>query len=223
MREKGLSIIKIAKALKVAKSTVSLWCRDIPLSEKQRRRLHNSESQMRGLLKVVAKRKEDRVKSVKDLFFATQKELGDISDRDFLLAGIALYWGEGSKKDGKLSFVNSDPSAIVFMYKWFQKFLGVSHAEFMPRIFINSLHKSRISEVLNFWSSLLELPIEQFGKVTLLKRESKKRYQNHQSYYGVLALRVSKPASRRQKVLSLIEVLKDSIVGVAQRVRAPHS
>ena len=35
--------------------------------------------------------------------------IGRLSEREFLVAGVALYAGEGSKRDGSVLFANSDP------------------------------------------------------------------------------------------------------------------
>ncbi len=67
--------------------------------------------------------------------------------RDLLVAGISLYWGEGVKSPkSALVFVNSDPDTILFMYKWFHEIFDIKKDDFMPRVFINEMHKSRIKK-----------------------------------------------------------------------------
>ena len=36
--------------------------------------------------------------------------LREISDREFLIAGLALYAAEGNKRDGEVAFANTNPS-----------------------------------------------------------------------------------------------------------------
>lgn len=43
MRSKGTSIIVIARELKVSKSSVSMWCRDIILTENQYEKLNKNK------------------------------------------------------------------------------------------------------------------------------------------------------------------------------------
>ena len=88
------------------------------------------------------------------------------------------------------------------------KMEGVKKEEFMPRIFINEVHKPRITKVIKFWSSLLDLPKKQFGNPVFLKIKQKKVYENHNSYFGVLALGVSKGANLKYKILGLIDALR---------------
>ena len=79
--------------------------------------------------------------------------------------------------------------------------------------------QSREKIVLKFWSGLLGLPDHQFRKVVFIKVKNKKVYENHNSYYGVLALRVRKGTSPKYLALGLIEECKAN-AGVAQVVRA---
>lgn len=140
-----------------------------------------------------------------------KKQLNRISDRDLLVAGVALYWGEGSKSDkSQLAFVNSDPEAIKFMFCWFKKIMHIKNEEFMPRIFINNIHKNRIKKVLKFWSKLLNLPEGQFGNPVFLGGRPKKVYENHDNYYGVLSLKIRKSSKIKYHVLGFIEALKKS-------------
>jgi hypothetical protein len=37
-----------------------------------------------------------------------------LSEREFLMAGLALYAGEGAKEDGDLIFTNIDPVMVRF-------------------------------------------------------------------------------------------------------------
>lgn len=81
----------------------------------------------------------------------------------------------------------------------------------MPRIFINEIHRQRIKKVLNFWSNLLQLPIEQFGNPVLLKMKQRKIYDNHESYYGVLSLKIRKSTKLKYHIRGLIGAMKQNM------------
>ena len=224
LRKEGKSIAEIAHILSLSKSTVSLWCKEIKLTKLQREVLYHKMVEMghRGrLLGALTNRRKKEVsvtsaqKWASDLF-------GSMSERDFLFAGVALYWGEGSKADGgHLSFVNSDSAMVLFMYKWFQVFFQVSPEDFIPRIYINEIHRPRIEEILNFWSNLLELPRSSFRGTIFIKTSQKKIYSNHSTYYGLLSLRVRRSSVLKYKLLALVDLMRNA--GVAQVVRASHS
>jgi hypothetical protein len=210
LRRKGRSIRSIATQLSVAKSTVSIWCGDLKLTQKQKEHLLKNaiKAGHKGRLIGAEMNRKKKQRLIDFYKRSAKKEIRGLSLRDFLIAGVALYWGEGSKSD-KLTFSNSDPIMIKFMFRWFQKIVGVKKEEFMPRIFINEMHKPRIKKVIKFWVSLLGLPVEQFGNPTFLKMTQKKIYENYNSYYGILALRIRKSTNLKYRILGLIDALKN--------------
>ncbi len=120
-----------------------------------------------------------------------------------------LYWGEGTKSDrSALAIVNSDPEIILVMKKWFKKVFQLNDEDFMPRIFINDIHRPRIKKVVKYWSSLLQLPESQFGNQVFLKMNQKKIYENYDSYYGILSLKVRRSSRLKYEILGLIDAVK---------------
>ena len=85
----------------------------------------------------------------------------------------------------------------------------MSEKDFMPRISINEIHKPRIGKVLEFWSDLLGLPIEQFGNPWFIKTKVHKVYHNHEVYNGILRLGIRNAAPLSHKTLSFIELLSE--------------
>lgn len=225
LRKQGLSVVYIAQKLEVSKSSVSIWCNDLQLTRKQREILvrNSASGRLRGSLKGAETNRKKKLECIRFYQLEGEKEIKTLSRRDFLVAGLGLYWGEGTKS-GKLSFINSDPAVIMFMYRWFQTVFQLKKEDFMPRISINEMHRPRIKKVVEFWSDLLSIPQKQFGNPTFLKTRAKKIYENYDSYYGVLALRIRKGTELRYRILGLIEAMgKAKHVGVAQLVRASHS
>lgn len=221
-RKDGQSIKSIARALSVSPGSVSIWCDDIRLTTKQIKDLDEKrhDLRMRGLLKGAQMNKEKKLLRI-SLHQANARDVfKDLNKRELLIAGLGLYWGEGVKK-GNTAMVNSDPRVIAFAVRWFTLGLGVAKEDLRPRIFINQLHASRIDKVRAFWVDYLGIPEEQFGRTILIKRVNKKVYENHDSYYGVLALRVRRATDLKYRILGLIDALAEA--GVAQVVRASHS
>ncbi len=214
LRRNGESIKSIARALKVSKGTASVWCRDIELTEKQSRRLKENAIKAGHKGRMIGAEMNKRKKEDAIAFYrkSGKKDIVSLSKKEFLVAGVALYWGEGAKApQTRLAFINSDPRLVRFMYFWFRLCMGVLPEEFAPRIFINEMHQGREKILVEFWSSLLQLPKEQFGKVVFLKMKQKKVYENYDSYFGVLSLGVIKSSQLKYRMLGLIEALGDSI------------
>jgi len=209
LRNKGWSIRSIAEELKVSKASVSLWCRDIVLTEKQIQLLTEKGQQgaRRGQLLGAAVNRKKKEDSIARYRRDAQNELCNLTPREILLAGLGIYWGEGIKGKGTVAVANSDPRVISFMLHWFRSMFGVPKEMFRPQIFINDAHRPREKIVRKFWSTLLDIPDAQFRKVVFIKVRNKKVYENHDSYYGVLALRVRRGTSLKYRVLGYLDAL----------------
>ena len=222
MRRDGRSIRDITQVLSVSKSSVSLWCRDIQLTQKQRSKLFKNQIKegLRGRLIGAEINRNKRLENIVEQETIARNIINNLTSRDILMLGIALYWGEGTKNQSTstTAITNSDPETVLFARNWFEQ-LGVGRDMFRPYIFISETHKTRKRIILHFWSRYLDIPKNQFAKIVFLKGRPKKIYENHNSYYGVLALRVRRSKTLKYRILGLIKVCKER-AGVAQLVRA---
>lgn len=212
LRKRGWSIRSIAFHLSVSKGSVSSWCADIKLTSFQKEHLIQNaiKAGHRGRMLGAEANRRKKEDAISFYNTAGRRDIGRISRRDLLLIGTALYWGEGTKAPKRqMAFVNSDPAMIMFMYTWFQRIMGVKTEDFMPRIFINEIHRPRIDKVLKFWSNLLALPQEQFGNPFFVKTKQKKIYENYDSYYGILALKVRRGTHLKYRIVGLIDALRE--------------
>jgi len=96
LRTEGLNYNQIAARLGVSKSSVSLWVRDHPipqglsLQEVRERAAEGSRQYWARERKVrAARRANERA--------AAAAEIGELSDREVVIAGAIAYWCEGSK------------------------------------------------------------------------------------------------------------------------------
>ncbi len=210
LRRKGKSIKDIARHLKIAKSTVSLWCRDIRLAPKQIQKLHEKmvKGGYKGRMKGARLQYERRLKRIKEWNKIGVERIGKLSNRDLLIAGLALYWGEGSRKTRRVSLSNSDPKIIQFIIKFLKRVFDIDKSRLTAYIGINRIHKNRVQEVKNYWSKTTGIPKEQFTKTTLIKSKNKKKYNNFSVHYGTVTIKVRKSADLYYCIMGLIERLK---------------
>lgn len=213
LRKRGQSIRSIAMQLGVSKSSASIWCRDLLLTKVQSLRLTRNAIRAghRGRMIGAQRNKEKKNEQIEFYKNLGRQDVKKLTKRDWLIAGTALYWAEGSKKS-RFAFTNSEPQMIKFFSLWLKRGLAVRKEEFMPRIFINAIHAPRIRKVIYFWSKLLQVPKHQFGKPVLLRERPKKIYENYDSYYGVLALGVRNSNKIKYKVMGLIDAIRDQAV-----------
>jgi transcriptional regulator with XRE-family HTH domain len=213
LRRKGVSIREIAKKLKTSKGSVSRWCNDIVLSKKQIEKLHEQmvKGSYQGRLKGAHIQKERKKAKIKFFKVNGKKDICSLKNRELFLAGISLYWGEGSKKSPAVRFYNSDFLAIRFMMQWFRKILKISDDRFQIYVSINDIHKERTKEIIEYWSKITKVPIEQFRKPILLKVQNKKVYENFSEHYGTLCIRISKSTDLFYQIKGWIEALSMAV------------
>ena len=209
LRKRGLSINEIAQKINISKGTVSVWCRDIPLSHTQIKRLVEKQisGSYEGRLRAVEKIRQKRQTEVELLRKEGIKEIDKLNKRDLLVAGIAMYWSEGytAPSNYDVGFTNSDPKMILFMLEWFKNCCKISIDRFSLRVGINKIHKKRVKEVEKYWSDLTEIPLLQFNKPSLKKTETKKIYENYNEHFGTLRIKVRKGTRLRRKIDGWIE------------------
>jgi len=214
LRRKGFGIGLISRTLQVSKSTASKWCIDLNLSAKQKQLISDNASKagMKGRLMGAAMNRNRKLNSIERYLTIAKRQVEEISVRDRLITGAALYWAEGAKSDTTFgfSFMNSDPKMILFMKSFLNLVMGIANNDIVCIVQINSVHEGRIDKILKFWSALLELPLEQFNKPYYVHVKHKKVYENHDNYYGTLRMKVLKSSGLKYHMLGLIEALKMS-------------
>jgi hypothetical protein len=154
LRQAGLPLAEIAARLAVAKSSVSLWVRDVeftsrPVPPRGRRRAPNALQRRRQA-------------EIERLVEEGRARIGRLSEREFLVAGVALYAGEGAKRDGAVKFANSDARMITFYCAWLRRFFEIDETRLRVRLY---LHEGLdLDAAVAFWSELTGIPMSQFQK-----------------------------------------------------------
>ncbi|HUD04758.1 MAG TPA: hypothetical protein VMR59_02110 [Patescibacteria group bacterium] len=209
LRRKGVSVGKIANYLKVSKSSVSYWTRDIILNIEQFEKLRSSmlRGAALGRFRGSQIQKQRRLKRIESSRLEGIKALSKLKQREFLIAGLALYWGEGSKKSQQVEFCNSDPKMIQFLLLWLQKCFDIPIVDIRCNVGINQIHQKREQIVKEYWSKIAGIPLSQFRKTNFKKVKNKKIYENFNEHYGTLSISVVKPSRFYFKIIGLIEGL----------------
>lgn len=223
MRSRGGSVGLIAKKLGVSKSTVSLWVRDIILSVEQMERLKQGSIKggELGRLKGSLMQKHRRLDMIEKMNEFGRKRFKSISDSEFFVAGIALYWGEGSKKKREFYICNSDPNLVRFMILWLKRFFGVGIDRLKAVVGINEIHRERDEIVKKYWSQITGIPLSQFRRTSFKKSKVHKVYENFNDHYGTLAVHILKGCDFYYKMLGLITGLSE--IKLNKRVRQGSS
>lgn len=211
LRRKGVSVRQIAQDLMVAKSSVSWWVRDIPLSEIQKAKLKFSEmsGKEKGLFKTIQIKRERRRGYVESFNLSGRTRLSKLTISELLVLGVGLYWAEGGKseKNRRVEFCNSDPRMIKFLILWLELCFKVSKDEFRCIVGINQIHEARDQVVRKYWSEQTGIPLDQFRKTSLKKVTNSKVYENFESHFGTLTVLVTKSTKLYYEIMGLINGL----------------
>lgn len=196
LRLDGYSMKAIAEAVGVTKSTASLWCRDVVLNEEQMRKLQERSrvGSLVGRLKGAKVQQERRLRLIEQCDQHGELRFSNLTEKEFFVAGLALYWAEGFRKGRRVGFCNSDPKMMRFMIDWLLIFFDLDFADFKFRVDINEIHFNREETVKKYWSEILKIPLDQFQKTSFKRAISKKVYANFNEHYGTLRFELLKPA-----------------------------
>jgi len=178
LRREGYSIKEITKELRVAKSSVSIWVRDIKLTQSQKKRLSEKGHSFDVIEKRRAKRlaNEDARRQV--IVNKAVKDIKNFSKRDLLFFGVAAYWGEGKKSQrGSVEFYNSDPRFVQIMMRFFREVCEVPESKFKARVCLHSHLDNKNAE--KYWSNIsgisrtnFQKTVEQHNKSTNNKKDN---------------------------------------------------
>lgn len=163
LREAGFSLLDIAKKLNVAKSSASLWVRGVDLSEKQR--LHLYKRTEIGRQKAAETNRKKRIKKVEAILLEVEPIVQDLKiTREFAKIYCALlYWCEGSKDKGSVTFVNSDPVLIATYLSLFRKAFTIDESKFRICLHLHEYHDANKQKL--FWSQVTRIPESRFLKI----------------------------------------------------------
>lgn len=163
LRKKGLSLNEIVQVLGVSKASVSVWVRDIELSETQRSQLNERGFSIDAIEKRRINRIENTRRRHRTYIDAAKRDISQLTKRELFLVGTALYWGEGNKASkGAAGVANSDPYLIQMMMRYFKEICEVPDAKFRGHIHTFSHLNAESAE--NYWSEISGIPKSQFYK-----------------------------------------------------------
>lgn len=215
LRLNGKSLGQIYAETNVPKTTIRSWIKDIVLSEEQLKVLRDRTQHSLQLGRIINQEKNKRIRLSKesDLLKEGISQIGRLSERELLIACIALYWSEGfkNKHERRLGFCNSDPEMIVFYLNWLRKILGVKNEDILLRLCLNQSYIEKTEEIVNYWSKITELPNQQFTKTFYQNTKWKKQF-NTGDYHGVLRIHVKDSLDQLLLMKGWIQGLKAQLV-----------
>jgi hypothetical protein len=166
LRRKGKSYSEIKRIMGVSKSSLSLWLRDIPLTEDQIKKLKGNKD--KAIERFIETMKLKREKKLLGYYKRQKKTWLPLSDRELFLAGLFLYWGEGNKASRHtISISNTDPTMLVFSFVWMTKSLSIPKESIKASLQLYS--DMDVEEATNYWSHTLGISRGRFNRPYIKK------------------------------------------------------
>lgn len=195
MRKEGRSYREIQDVVGVSKSTLSLWLRDVPLTEEQQRALAMRGPAATHKNSQAARANATRRRSVVQT--TAKAQITHLSESELFVAGVVAYWAEGAKnkpwRSGtRVRFMNSDPRLVRLFLSWLC-LIGVSSDRIAFRL---QIHESAdVEQALRFWAESLGTTRAAFLNTTL-KRHNPKTVRSNvgDTYHGCLCVEVRRSA-----------------------------
>lgn len=150
-----------------SKASVSLWTRDILLTEIQRKGISKRGRSMESIERRRASRLKNEESKRRLIMEEASREIRFISRGNLKVIGTMLYWAEGRKRGSRIvTFSNSDPLMIRTMMKFFREICRVNEKKFRGSIHIHTNGKTTKAE--KYWSNISGIPLNQFYKTYTL-------------------------------------------------------
>ena len=200
LRKQEMSYSQIKEILGISKSTLSGWLRNYPLSKaridllrgKNEKRIEKYRETMRG----------KRNKRLLEIYKIQKKKILPLNKRELFLAGLMLYWGEGTKRrtDG-LSVSNTDPSVIKFFIYWIKKIFSVQLKKL--KVQIHLYNDMDIKKEISYWSEVTKISPNQFTKPYIKQSSSKRIHHKGGFGHGTCNVRINDVSLGEKTIMSL--------------------
>lgn len=216
LRLEGKTYGEIRGIFQIPKSTLSGWFSNLKISNKAKKILESKKKN--GYYKLVEFNKIRTInihKENEDIRKSYESRINKLNNRELMILGAALYWGEGYKNFNQrknvypyVCFGNSDPCMLKVFITFLEKSLKINR----DRIKCQAMIYPGINpqKAIHYWQSVTQIPVENFRTQLAVSRASQGKRPWNILPYGTLQLRVSK----RQEFFK-IRGLMDGIIKVA--------
>lgn len=216
LRKLGYSHSEILKKVKVTRSTLTSWLKNIHLTKPKIERLRLKKENGRKLGSLILKR--NRIEKTKEIINKARSEINNLDESHLKVIGSILYWAEGSKQkehdpSKELVFSNSDPKMIKLYLLWLQRCLLIKADDILFEIYIHRTYNKTEKELINYWSKVTNSDTTKFKKIYFKKNKVHTFRKNKgKDYHGVLRISVRKSTDLNRKVTGLIQGIYEEYI-----------
>lgn len=201
LRQQGASMTVIERRYGIPRSTLSGWFKDIKLTEEQRTKLmvNRQDGWKKAREQAVISHNAMKAARIAAAEQAATKTLANLEITPEILdiTFAMLYFGEGAKRN-VTSIGNSNPLVLRFVLAVLYRNYGLKPSQIRCDLHLRADQDG--SDMKQYWSRQLGLPIEQFKHVSYDKRTAGRATYDH--YKGVCVITCGQIAVQR-KLISL--------------------
>lgn len=215
-RKKGYSYNEIRVEVPVAKSTLSLWLRNVELSDEQVRQIKlrqfDKARKKWGVSSMGEWNRKKRQIQVSAIRGSAREEVASLSQSEFFVAGVMLYWAEGDKGGRAVRVSNSDAVFVKFMMRWLRECCRIPEENFRA-----SIHYHRNQDefaIKKYWSAITGIPLDHFYKSFC--KPPGTGHRKHVLQHGTMQIRVLKSADLFHRICGWHEGLINDVISGKQ-------
>ena len=217
-RVKGKTYRELTYEFGIPKSTLSYWFGETLGHPFDRAGQIKHLARIRPLAHAaIQKRIQDKHKILQTKLVKEIKQYPTENVGTLKLFLAALYWAEGVKNERTSGaiFVNTDRNLCKLYITLLRKCYNIDESRFRIRLHLHYYHG--IKETRRFWSKLLEVPENKFGKIYIKKRSVTKRFRRN--FGGICFIRYTDSDLRRE----LLEISKQFCELIISKENMPSS
>ena len=191
LRRQGYSYSDISKKLKVSKTSISNWVRNVRLTENEKNNLENSlkmkrqRSRMQASISIKAK----KVFKERVAYDNAEKDFKKFISDPFFTLGLGLYWQHGLKRGNYFQFTSSELNSIRIMIAWIEKYINFHKSKAKYRLFTHFSQKEKENE--DYWAQIIGVSRDLFLKTIYSRAISRKDDREYKGSIAVIITRIA--------------------------------
>lgn len=208
LRRLGWTYSEIMEVLPVGKGTLAGWCKEIRLIEEQIEAIkaRRPPGVRTGIPVDTQRRRRLEIAAIRR---SAESEVPFRLADPLWLAGVTLYWAEGSKANNRLELANADPRAL----RLFMRFARANHdPQPVFRAALNLHADNDEAGARSWWSEALDLPMANFRK-TFIKPDGTGHRKNHLPF-GVCRVCLCRSTNALHRTMGWIDGLASCLESV---------
>jgi hypothetical protein len=108
-----------------------------------------------------------------------------ISEEKLKIAGIMLYWAEGTLRNTTVDFANSNPEMIKIFLRFLRIICGIKEERL--RVYLYAYSHHNLEQLKSYWHNTTGIPLSQFTKPYI--REGNLNLSNRKLPFGLVHIR----------------------------------